>query len=119
MGCSWIADRTQSVMPSKSVIDRERSSRQVSSMLRQHAPQVTEQLGARFEPVMDKKKKESKLDVELFLELLARSLERVTQELVEADAAHEAELSDDATPREERDRHFAAGYDLVATIRAT
>jgi hypothetical protein len=106
-------------MASKLVIDRERSARQVSSMLRQHAAQVSQKLDVRVAPILDKKKKEQAPDSGHLLEVHARLLDGATRELVEADAAHEAEESDDAGPRKERDKQHAAGYELIVAIRGT
>ena len=52
-------------------------------------------------------------DIALYLKLMARHLESQSTALDEADTAHEAELSDDAAPRAERDE---AEADARATV---
>lgn len=59
-------------------------------------------------------KGEKQPDVGLLLELSTRTLEAAIDTLEQADAAHEAELSDDAAPRQQRDELATSLYeDLI------
>jgi hypothetical protein len=88
-------------MVSKQVIDRVRSAATVSASLETHADEIGRKLGEVLSPLL--KPHESMPDAALLMRLLGRMLSLRTATLTEVDAAHEAELADDAVPRTERD----------------
>jgi hypothetical protein len=88
-------------MPSKKVLDREKSSRAVIAAAESHAGEIAEGISREFAPYL--KKGETMPDIELLAALAARRLKQEIEALVSADRAHEAELSDDTAPREARD----------------
>lgn len=88
-------------MPSKKVLDREKSSRAVIAAAESHAGEIAAGISREFASHL--KKGEAMPNVELLVALVARRLKREIEALVSADRAHEAELSDDTAPREARD----------------
>ncbi|MEM9457557.1 MAG: hypothetical protein AAGF11_25485 [Myxococcota bacterium] len=100
-------------MPSKSVINRLRSSRIVVEAARVHGPQVAADIQARL-PEDDA----GAAGVAALCESLAVALESATGRMDQADAAHEAELADDASPRRARDESSDALANALVELRA-
>jgi len=92
-------------MPSKLVTDREKSTNAVLAAARTHGAIAAEAIAGALEGVLTKGEKQP--DLTLLIELCTRVLDRSIRAVVAADAAHEAELADDATPRSSRDEHAA------------
>lgn len=88
-------------MPSKQVTDRSRSSGIVGTNGETYATEVGERTNAQLSPFA--RDGEVVPDTALLLRLMARMLASKTTALEQADRAHEAEISDDAQPRAERD----------------
>lgn len=88
-------------MPSKLVLDREKSARSVIAGIGAHAPEITEAVARELSPYLQKG--EAMPDIALLLSLLSRRLKHHIDSLVKADNNHEAELADDAAPRDARD----------------
>lgn len=88
-------------MPSKQVTDRSRSSGIVGTNGETYATEVGERTNVQLLPFA--RDGEVVPDVALLLRLMARMLKSKTEKLEQADSAHEAEISDDAQPRAERD----------------
>lgn len=88
-------------MPSKQVSDREKSTRAVMAAASSHADEIAGALSRELSPLL--KKNEAMPDAALLAALIARKLKLGIDALVDADRAHEAELSDDAAPRNARD----------------
>jgi hypothetical protein len=103
-------------MASKATLDRQKSARYVGAAATTHADQVGAALGAVLTPYL--RRGEKLPDIALFTRLVGRSVEGANAGLVEADAAHERELSDDAAPREARDEAAAAIREAAVDLRA-
>jgi hypothetical protein len=88
-------------MPSKLVLDREKSTRSVVASSDTHADALHAAVSRELSPHLDKG--ESLPDIALFARLVGRKLKADMDRLIEADRAHELELSDDSAPREARD----------------
>lgn len=99
-------------MSSKLVTDRERSSRIVISFLSTHA--ALAETGLR--KVLPEAHRS--VGVVALLHALAAWLGAALAALVHADQANEAELADDAVPRERRDRAWSALRDSVLAFRS-
>ncbi|MCA9651572.1 MAG: hypothetical protein KC501_16765, partial [Myxococcales bacterium] len=102
-------------MPSKLVTDRQKSAAAVIAAARTHGSQAAEAISTTLGPHLAKA--EDRPDVELLLELSTRALETAITTLVQADTAHEAELSDDAGPRRQRDELATALYDDLIELK--
>ena len=87
--------------PSKQVLDREKSTRAVVAAAEAHADDIAAALTRELTPHLHKG--EALPDLTLFAHLIGRKVKADFEVLVRADRAHEAELSDDAAPREARD----------------
>lgn len=99
-------------MPSKLIIDREKSTNAVIAAARTHGPTAADAVASVVADVLGKN--EEQPDVALLLELCTRVLDRSMQTLSAADAANEAELADDTEPRARRDEQVATlNADLV------
>jgi len=102
-------------MLSKLVADREQSARVVVAAFQTHGPQTSRLLNgiltARALPG------EGAPDVNLFIRLLQRHLEKARQNMTDADLAHSRELSDDPVARDARDVAKASVQSLVTSIR--
>jgi hypothetical protein len=103
-------------MASKATLDRQKSARYVGAAAATHAGEVGAALGAVLAPYL--RKGEKLPDLTLLTLLVGRSIEGANAALVEADAAHERELSDDAAPREARDEAAAAIRETAVDLRA-
>lgn len=102
-------------MPSKQVTDRQKSAAAVIAAARTHAPRAATAVASTFDPFLSKPEKQP--DLALLVELSTRTLEAAITRLVQADAAHEAELSDDASPRTQRDTLATALYDDLIELK--
>ena len=102
-------------MSSKQVTDREKSASAVVSAGTTHAEATAVGLGKVLKPHLAKG--ESLPDVGLVMILVARALEAAKIKMVEADAAHQAELGDDDAIREGRDAATAALSDKLVELR--
>jgi flagellar hook-basal body complex protein FliE len=102
-------------MPSKKVTDRKKSAEIVVAAARSHGAAVQNAASQTLRLVM--KKDEATPDFTTIAEYLARSLERVTDTMIAADDAHEAELRDDAAPREQREAGAAALSEAIGEMR--
>ena len=87
--------------PSKQVLDREKSTRAVVAAADTHAPDIAAALTRELSAHLHKG--ETLPDLTLIAHLIGRKVKADFEVLVRADRAHEAELSDDAAPREARD----------------
>lgn len=96
-------------MPSKLVTDREKSTNAVIAAARTHGAVAANAVAQTLGGVLAKGEKQP--DVALLLELCTRALDRSITQVVASDAANEAELADDAEPRERRD-------EISATLNA-
>jgi hypothetical protein len=88
-------------MLSKIVTTYVKSARDLSAALRAHRQAVAQKMESFLAPVLAKG--ESVPDAGLLLDLFARRVDRVADELEAADKTHTDELSDDAEPRRRRD----------------
>lgn len=102
-------------MPSKEVIDREKSAREIVAAGETHGGAVADALGGLLTPLL--KRGEKLPDIALLVALMGRRLEATSAVLVKADDAHEKELGDDAEPRARRDAAASALYALATELR--
>jgi hypothetical protein len=87
--------------PSKQVLDREKSTRAVVAAADTHAADIAAAITRELSTHLHKG--ETLPDLGLLGHLIGRKLKADFDVLVRADRAHEAELSDDAAPRDARD----------------
>lgn len=99
----------------KQVTDRQGSTETVASAAETHAARAGEAFAASFADCLEGKEKMP--DVPLLLTLVARKMRRLNAALVSASDAHDAELADDAAPREARDEAAARLTAEVVDIR--
>ena len=104
-------------MTSKQVIDRSRSAGSVCTNVTTHAEELNRKLVAALAPHL--LPGETMPNFALVAKLAARMLAARSSELDVADAAHEAELSDDAMPRAERDDADGELREATISIRNT
>src|SRR5262245_44243021 len=102
-------------MASKLVTDREKSANAVVAVGETQADAVGQALKDVLKTHL--KKGETMPDVALFMRLIARSLDAAKTRMVDADAAHEAELSDDEPIRRARDKATEALSDKLVELR--
>ncbi|WP_441289159.1 hypothetical protein ACSRUE_46555 [Sorangium sp. KYC3313] len=102
-------------MPSKLVTDRQKSANSVVASGETHAGRIAAELEALLSPHL--RKGEKMPDVSLFTHIVARALAEARDRMVAADEAHQAELADDAAPREARDEAAAALYTELTELR--
>lgn len=88
-------------MPSKMVLDREKSTRSVVAAGEANADEIGAQMAAVLSPHL--KKDEKMPDCALLVRLLDRALDGATGHMVTSNEAHEAEQRDDDPPRLGRD----------------
>ena len=100
----------------KQVTDRESSAESVAAAADTHTDKVRKTFEAQFSKYL--RKKESMPDVGLALTLVGRALRASSEALVEASRVHDAELADDAAPREARDTSAAELVSLTVGIRS-
>lgn len=103
-------------MPSKQVTDRQKSSRAVAAAAATHAKAIGDALTAALTPHL--KSGEVLPDAALLVELFGRKVAADNAALAKADTAHEAELADDAAPREARDAATEEVRGLLVDLRA-
>jgi hypothetical protein len=102
-------------MPSKQVTDRQKSGSSVVAAGEAHADRVATELDAVLSPYLRKGEKIPNLA--LFMHLVTRALADARDAMVAADEAHQAELADDAAPREARDEAATALYAEITDLR--
>jgi hypothetical protein len=102
-------------MASKQVMDRQRSAHSVIAAGEANAGLVQEALAAKAKPHL--KKGEAAPDFAAVVSLSCTLLTAARDRMVEADAAHEAELADDPAVREARDATCAGLYDDLVQVR--
>lgn len=102
-------------MSSKQVTDRQKSAGAVIAAARTHGPRAATAVASTLSPVLAKHEKQP--DLALLVELSTRTLEAAIDTLVQADDAHEAELSDDAGPRTRRDELATTLYDELIELK--
>ena len=88
-------------MPSKSVTDRQKSTRSVNAAIKTHANAIHERFADLVAPVLAEG--EQVPDMRHLLDVLGRLLTLRVEAMVEADEAHIQELGDDAPARAVRD----------------
>lgn len=102
-------------MPSKMVVDRQKSARAVIAAARTHRSLVADRFGSLMSSSVQAG--ETLPDVGLAVELAARSIEAATAAMVAADEAHERELGDDQGPRRARDEAGEALYGAIVELK--
>jgi hypothetical protein len=102
-------------MASKQVTDREKSARAVVAVGETQAEAAGVALGKLLKPHLAKG--EALPDMALLLTLVSRALDAAKTQMVEADAAHEAELGDDEPVRRARDEAAQALSDKIIELR--
>src|SRR5262245_15373702 len=102
-------------MPSKMITDRQKSAESVIAVADAQKGTLVKGVEALMKPYL--KKGEAFPDLEMFVELCARVLEASKDRMVEADAAHDAELGDDAAIRAARDAAAAQLYSRLVELR--
>ncbi len=101
----------------KEVTDREAAAEAVAAAAEAHAEKVTTAFAEKFKAFAPKKQAVS--DMGAVLSTLAAALRAAATELVEKSERHDAELADDAAPREARDQATAELVQTMVSIRAT
>ena len=102
-------------MAAKQVTDREKSANAVVAVGQTQAEAAEVALSKLLKPHLAKG--ESLPDTGLVMILIARAIEASKTRMVEADAAHEAELGDDAAIRQARDEAADALSDKLVELR--
>ena len=102
-------------MAAKQVTDREKSATAVVAVGQTQAEAAGVALNKVLKP--HRAKGESLPDTGLVMILIARAIEAAKTRMVEADAAHEAELGDDAAIRQARDEAADALSDKLVELR--
>ena len=102
-------------MASKQITDREKSARAVVAVGETQSEAAGAALGKLLKPHLAKG--EAVPDFALVLTLVSRALDASKARMVEADAAHEAELGDDEPVRRARDEAAATLSDKVVELR--
>jgi hypothetical protein len=105
-------------MGNKQVTDRRGSTELVVAAAETHAARIQEAFAASFGNHLAKKDGKAP-DLGLAVVLLARALREASDALVRASDAYDAELADDAAPREARDSATAALNAELVGIRGT
>lgn len=101
----------------KEVNVREAAAETVAAAAEAHSERVSKAFEERFQKFAPKKQPVPDLGV--VLRILASALRASATELVEKSEAHDAELSDDAAPREARDSATAELVQAMVSIRGT
>lgn len=104
-------------MPSKQVTDRQKSARAVAATAETHAQQAASHIEQLLTPHLQAG--EAFPDLSLFLRLVGRHIATENESLVNADVAHERELSDDAAPRQARDDNAEKVREILIDLRAS
>lgn len=101
----------------KQVTDRESSAESVAAAADTHIDTVRQAFEDQFGKHL--RGKEKMPDLGLVLLLVSRAVRATSEVLVEASRVHDAELADDAAPREARDGAAAELVSLTVGIRST
>ena len=101
----------------KEVNVREAAAETVAAAADAHSERVSQAFKDRFQKFAPKNKPVP--DMGVVLRMLASAVRASAAELVEKSEAHDAELSDDAAPREARDRATAELVQAMVSIRGT
>ncbi len=101
----------------KQVTDRESSAESVAAAADTHIDMIRQAFEEQFGKHL--RGKEKMPDLGLALLLVGRALRATSEALVEASRTHDAELADDAAPREARDSAAAELVSLTVGIRST
>ncbi|MBK8258535.1 MAG: hypothetical protein IPK82_38480 [Polyangiaceae bacterium] len=101
----------------KEVTDREAAAEAVAAAAETHAPQIAEAFAAKFKAFAPKK--QPLPDIGALLHIVAAALRAQAADLQQKSAAHDAELADDAAPRQARDNATAELTQTLVAIRAT
>lgn len=104
-------------MPSKQVTDRQKSARAVAATAETHAQQAASQIQQLLAPYLQSG--ENFPDLSVFLRLVGRHVASENELLVNADIAHERELSDDAAPRQARDDTAEKVREILLDLRSS
>lgn len=102
-------------MASKQIVNRQKSSEAVGAIGESQAESAGAAIGELCKRHL--KKGEALPDFSMVMKLCVRVLEGSTGAMVEADAANEAELSDDEEVRTARDEASQALYDKIVELR--
>lgn len=102
-------------MSSKQVTDRQKNAASILAAQKAHIAPAVAEIEKTLTPHLQAG--ETMPDVALLVTLAGRMLEKATTDLVAADEAHEAELSDDAAPRQARDEVAAKLGALIVDTR--
>jgi hypothetical protein len=101
----------------KQVTDRESSAESVAAAADTHTDTIRQAFEDQFGKHL--RSKEKMPDMGLALALVGRALRATSEALVEASRVHDAELADDAAPREARDSAAAELVSRTVGIRST
>lgn len=101
----------------KEVNVREAAAETVAAAAEVHADRVSQAFKDRFQKFAPKK--QAVPDMGVVLHILAGALRAAATDLVQKSEAHDAELSDDAAPREARDSATAELVQVMVNIRGT
>lgn len=104
---------------SSSVVDRENAARAIISAAETHAATISQAFKDRFGAYATDAEKNNLPDLGLAVTLAARALAARRDDVIAKSQAHEKELSDDDTPRKERDAATAALVSLLVAIRGS
>lgn len=102
-------------MPSKLVIDRQKSANSVIAAGETHADRIAEEIEALLAPYL--RKGEKMPDASLFAHLVTRALADARDRMVAADEALLEERADDGPPREGRDEVASELYNELTDLR--
>ena len=101
-------------MFSKMITDRTKDTDSVVAALSHLGPKLATRAEELLGPYLNTKKGETMPDLALLATLVVRLLTDRAGKMTDADSAHDAELADDAEPRQERDERECAGALLRA-----
>lgn len=103
----------------KEVTDREGATTIVASAADAHADHIEQAFLERYGAHLTKKEATGPLTLSLTVKVIGRALRGACNTLVQASDAHDAELADDAEPRETRDASAAALTSTLVGYRGT
>lgn len=101
----------------KEVTDREAAAEAVAAAAEAHAERVSKAFTEKFKAYVPKKQELP--DMGVVLRTLAGALRASSADLVDKSEKHDAELADDAAPREARDEATAELVQTMVSMRAT
>lgn len=102
-------------MPSKQVVDRQKSAQAVIAAGETNASLIADELKELLSPYL--RKTEKLPDIDLLIDLVARYLAGSTDALTAADEKNISELADDDQARDARDEAVAALYAALGDLR--